>query len=142
MYTRINISCINSLKLSVAILAVLAPLPAHSQSNEVPDDLRNAAECMLTVLKTVPEVSDPTLSYATKNGRTFPVLTYRADEKSHWTGPTQFTGTKNANGDISFMALLPGASNREAGLPDFHVTEAIEKEWNIKCHVSAFFATA
>lgn len=142
MHTRTSISRQTFLQIFVPVLTVLVTAPAHSQNNEVSDDLRKAAKCMLTVLKGAPGVSDPTLSYTTKNGQIFPVLAYRADEKSRWTRPTEFSGTQNTDGSILFMAILPGMSNREAGLPDFHVTEAIEKEWRTQCHVNAFFVMA
>ena|ERR1700723_393968 len=110
---------------------------AGPETSEVPLQLKQTAECMLKVLKTVPGVSEPRLDNATSGGWTHPFLEYRAAEGSHWVQPTRFDAQKTTAGSFSFVGILPGM-----GPIDTHVTNVVVEQWKARCGVEAMVILA
>ena len=81
--------------LFTALLAItLLGLPARAQTGGVPAPLKQSADCMYEVLKTMPGVSEPKLGYVTSEGWIHPFLEYRAEETNSWVQPTRFEAKK------------------------------------------------
>lgn len=91
---------------------------------------------MLSVLKTVPGVSDARLGETTDDGVALPYVEYRAAEKARWAAPTRFTLFPASKNQIVFQEILPGLVT-PGTMPDTHVTDVIVKEWKALCHVDA-----
>ncbi len=88
---------------------------------------------MLKVLKTVPGVSEPRLGNASSAGSTRPFLEYRATEASRWKQPTRFALQRSPDGQVYFMAVLPGNV-----IPsDTHVTNVVVQRWKAQCGADA-----
>jgi hypothetical protein len=106
---------------------------------------KQAAECMLKVLKTVPGVSDPKQGVIVgipgqvlpAPGRVpRPYVEYRAAEDARWTTPTRFIFEYSNKSVIYFQAVLPGMV-RVGTTPDTHVTDIVTKRWQARCGVQA-----
>ena len=133
-----------SVALVVAVLitprtGVVTAMSAQGQTSDVPPSLKQSADCMLEVLKTVPGVSEPKLGYVTREGWTHPFLEYRAAERTSWVQPTRFEARRSARG-MWFQAVLPGVVSPGLGL-DIHVTDAVMKKWKTQCHIDAIVIT-
>ena len=127
---------------AVASLAsTLVGMPSRAQTSDVPVPLKQTADCMYEVLKTMPGVTEPKLGYVTSNGWTHPFLEYRADEATHWVQPTRFEGRKGDHDQYSFVGILPGVIDPRIGHLDLHVTEAVTAKWNAQCHANAYVIT-
>jgi hypothetical protein len=111
--------------------------PAHAQTSNVPEPLKQSANCMYEVLKTTPGVSEPKLGYVTSEGWTHPFLEYRAEETNRWVQPTRFEAQKADHGKFWFLATLPGLIDPRIGHLDIHVTEAVVQKWKAQCNVDA-----
>jgi hypothetical protein len=136
----------NITSVSAALTALLATtfvgLPARAQTSDVPLALKQSANCMYEVLKTMPGVSEPKLGYVTSKGWTHPFLEYRAEEATRWVQPTRFESTRDDHDHYSFLAILPGLIDPRIGHLDLHVTKAVMEKWKTQCHVDVNAATA
>jgi hypothetical protein len=94
--------------------------------------LKQGAECMYQVLKTMPGVSEPKLGYVTSEGWTHPYLEYEAAEDSPSVQHLRFEAKKTDNGKYWFLVMVSGV-----GAPDIHVTEAVMQQWKTQCSVEA-----
>jgi hypothetical protein len=103
-----------------------------AQTTDVPAPLERTAECMLEVLKTMPEVSEPKLGVTTSEGWTHPFVEYRAAEALSGATPIRFNAKKADRGVYWFLAVKSGL-----GAPEFHVTDAIIKKWKVQCRTGA-----
>jgi hypothetical protein len=103
-----------------------------AQTTDPPSPLEQTSQCMLEVLKTMPEVTEPKLGVATSDGWTYPFLEYRAAEALSGATPIRFNAKKAAHGGYRFLAVKSGL-----GAPEFHVTDAIIKKWKVQCRVDA-----
>jgi hypothetical protein len=103
-----------------------------AQTTDVPTPLEQTAECMLEVLKTMPEVSEPKLGVTTSEGWTHPFVEYRAAEALTAATPIRFDAKKADRGGYWFLAVKSGL-----GAPEFHVTDAIIKKWKAQCRADA-----
>ncbi len=99
---------------------------------EVPTELKTNAECMLTVLKMVPGVSELRLDSDNRNGWNHPFLEYRAAEGLRGSQRMRFDAQKSVEGYHWFLAYLSGMGN-----PQIHVTELVIQSWKTQCGVSA-----
>ena len=129
----------------IALCTCVAPVFARSTA---PADLtraKQAAECMLKALKTVPGVSDA------KQGVTVgipgqvlpapgrvprPYVEYWAAEDARWTTPTRLIFEYSNKGAIYFQAVLPGIVS-VGKTPDTHVTDIATRKWQAQCDVKA-----
>jgi hypothetical protein len=93
---------------------------ALAQSTDVRPSLEKTADCMLDVLKAMPEVSEPKLGVATTEGWTHPFLEYRAAEALSRYYPIRFEAKKSERGGFWFLAVKSGL-----GAPEFHITDAV-----------------
>jgi hypothetical protein len=113
-----------------ALVAVAYTVVA--QTTDVPAPLEQTAECMLAILKAVPEVSEPKLGVTTSDGWTHPFVEYRAAEALSGETPIRFDAKKADRGGYWFLAVRSGL-----GAPEFHVTDSIIKKWKAQCGVEA-----
>jgi hypothetical protein len=97
-----------------------------------PPPLKQGAECMYQVLKTMPGVSEPKLGYVTSEGWTHPYLEYEAAEDSPPLQHPRFEAKKTDNGKYWFLIMASGF-----GAPHIHVTEAVMQQWKTQCSVEA-----
>ena len=122
----------SSFLLSFVAVAFLAALPIGAKSEEVSTELKTNAECILTVLKMTPGVSEPRLGSDNSHGWDHPFLEYRATEGLRGSHRVRFDAQKSTEGHYWFLAYLSGWGN-----PEIHVTELIIRGWKTQCGVSA-----
>jgi hypothetical protein len=128
--------------LTASLASTLGGLSARAQTSDAPIPLKQTADCMYEVLKTIPGVTEPKLGYVTSNGWTHPFLEYRADEATHWVQPTRFEARRGDHDQYSFLGILPGQIDPHIGHLDLHVTEVVTAKWNTQCHANAYVITA
>jgi hypothetical protein len=125
-------------KHAIPVFDALATSPAPNQTSDVPHALKQSAECMLKVLKTVLGVSEPKLGYATSEGWNHPFLEYRAEERNSWGKPMRFEAQKKViPHQYWFLAITSGRVLPDIGHVDIHVTEAVMQQWKAQCNVDA-----
>ena len=124
---------------AVVLIALPAVTFAGCQSTPktpaIPTPLKQSAECMYEVLKTMPGVSEPKIGYVTREGWTHLFLEYRAEETNSWVQPTHFEAKRDDRGRYRFEALVPGIIDPRVGRFDIHVTDAVVEQWKTQCHV-------
>lgn len=103
-----------------------------AQTTDVPAPLEQTAECMIEVLKVMPEVSEPKLGVTTSEGWAHPFVEYRAAEAVSGATPIRFNAEKAERGGYWFLAVKSGL-----GAPEFHVTDTIIKKWKVQCRADA-----
>jgi hypothetical protein len=120
--------------LAIALLATSFAISslALAQLKDVPPSLKQTAECMLKILKAMPDVIEPKLGATTTEGWVHPFLEYRAAEALTKFDPIRFVAEKSDNGGFSFLAVKSGL-----GSPEFHVTDVVIKKWKALCDANA-----
>ena len=91
---------------------------------------------MLSVLKVVPGVSDPTSGEATRAGVTRPFIQYHAAERYPGGHFVRFNLQQASGSLIWFVAPLSGMVGI-GGSIDLHVTDSVIQKWKTKCGVDA-----
>jgi hypothetical protein len=123
-------------ELLTALLAVaFVGCQSTPKAPAVPMQLKQRAECMYEVLKTMPGVSEPKIGYVTREGWTHPFLEYRAEETNSWVQPTHFEAKRDDQDRYRFEAIVPGIVDPRIGHFDIHVTDAVVEHWETQCHV-------
>jgi hypothetical protein len=132
-------TCVSVTNGAAVLIAPLVVMFVGCQSTPktpgVPMPLKQRAECMYEVLKTMPGVSEPKLGYVTREGWSHPFLEYRADETNSWVQPTHFEAKRGDYDRYWFLALVPGIIDPRIGYFDIHVTNAVVEKWKTQCHV-------
>jgi acyl-CoA reductase-like NAD-dependent aldehyde dehydrogenase len=120
--------------LAVILLTVSAAVSSASraQTSDANAALEQTAECMLQVLKEIPEVSEPKLGVTTSDGWSRPYLEYRGAEVLSSSSPIRFNAKKADHGGYWFEAVKSGF-----GAPEFHVTDAVMRKWKARCSIDA-----
>ncbi len=120
---------------------VLVGCQSTPETPDVSAPLKQHAECMYKVLKTMPGVSEPKIGYVTREGWTHPFLEYRAEETNRWVQPTHFEARAD-NEKYWFEALVPGIIDPRVGHIDIHVTDAVVERWKTQCRVEVIVISA
>lgn len=114
---------------------VAMPFLSHASTDHLSPNLKRAVECMLSILRTTPGITDVTIS---DDPRWF-CLGYSPAEETRWVGLTQFclqSERGDPSGPYDFTGSFPGIwGARET--PDIHVSKGIMDKWNAKCGVRA-----
>jgi hypothetical protein len=113
-------------------VAFLAALPIRVKSEEVPRELKTNAECMLAVLKIVPEVSEPRLGSATVTDGTTHFWSIELPRGYAVRNACDLTRKSPLKVITGFWRIYPAGGN-----PEIHVTELIIRSWKTQCGVSA-----
>ena len=103
---------------------------AHAGSG-VPARLKIATDCMFSVLKAVPGVSEVAQGVETNEGWPHTFLEYRATEGSSSLQPIRFHAQKSDRGGYWFLAVRSGFD------VDLHVTDVVMKKWKSECSVDS-----
>jgi len=110
--------------------------PVQAHKAQVPAKLMRSAECMLDVLKKIPDVSEPRLGSDTSEGWFHPYLEYKVSSpKPRY---YRFDAQRTDDGNFWFLARRPGMGVTEADLAG--VLDVI-REWKTFCGVSANLIT-
>jgi hypothetical protein len=120
-----------------AVVLAVGALAAHAQQADAHAAIKQTAECMYQVLKTVPGVSEPKLGYITSGDWNLPFLEYHSAEANSWGQAMYFDAIPTNDGKVSFEAVTSGRVLHGFSDADIHVTRAVMQAWKLQCKVDA-----